>query len=599
MKSLNFEEIDVGSTPLSTMRSCSEFHRYNSLGFSKENEGASEGVRTRRSIFSMLFGSWRKSSTNTNNNNNNNNSNNNSVISGGRGNLGSAGGGGGDGRRSDEPLGKRRKVKFRDADEASFYIESYRSSSSSQRRSDFDDEMYQVHERHESIGCLSTSYSASSSSSSANGRRHISSLPGWGCEDNFRSVSYLPSEEQTRAIQRETTFALDFLFGGFGPHRRLRKLPMEIELRSLRRGGLSREHSTDNLYGAGGVGAGGDGDGEPGSDRLTTSDRSSFTSQSTAATDLLTAAEPFSIFKPNSWRPAWNAWSLNALQSSRQYVMGPDDDFFYENIRIQPFATGGYLRGMLVAGFMTMFFNAYNLLLWPEVDTSKTLPHHRKLETMLYGWLFFQLCLNLLILPSRIRLHMSCWESSRSVEVETANNILRHMVQGDTWLLNRLLGRMLAVVSILTLVCGDAYLFLTPQDDPLRIVVVSLCSTNLLAFVARVILATAFSLSMHDPQVLADARRRGLSKWDLEVLPTFFFSHIREITNQDCSICLSTFDIGEMLISLPCDKKHNFHAACIRQWLERQNSCPLCQKVRFLRVVPSFLSFVYLHALLP
>ena len=117
---------------------------------------------------------------------------------------------------------------------------------------------------------------------------------------------------------------------------------------------------------------------------------------------------------------------------------------------------------------------------------------------------------------------------------------------------------------------------------------------------------------------------------------------LTEVHNEDCSICLSSFDIGEMLITLPCDKKskrrrlsapqntmsrttdertnarrlsnaqslngendsmigrtsrlnstesvgttdtiktkrgHSFHAACIREWLKRQNSCPLCQKL--------------------
>jgi hypothetical protein len=84
---------------------------------------------------------------------------------------------------------------------------------------------------------------------------------------------------------------------------------------------------------------------------------------------------------------------------------------------------------------------------------------------------------------------------------------------------------------------------------------------------------------MHDPHVLREARRRGLSRLDLDVLPTFFFCRRGEVNNPDCSICLGTFEMGEMLISLPCDQKHSFHAVCIRQWLQRQNSCPLCQKL--------------------
>ena len=79
--------------------------------------------------------------------------------------------------------------------------------------------------------------------------------------------------------------------------------------------------------------------------------------------------------------------------------------------------------------------------------------------------------------------------------------------------------------------------------------------------------------------VLAEARKRGLSRWDIEGLPTFVFTNLEEVNNGDCSICLSPFDLGDMLISLPCDSKHSFHAHCIRQWLTRQNSCPLCQRL--------------------
>jgi hypothetical protein len=46
-----------------------------------------------------------------------------------------------------------------------------------------------------------------------------------------------------------------------------------------------------------------------------------------------------------------------------------------------------------------------------------------------------------------------------------------------------------------------------------------------------------------------------------------------------CSICLQNFEIGneqdEDRIKLPCD--HEFHRACIREWLLHQRSCPLCR----------------------
>jgi hypothetical protein len=66
---------------------------------------------------------------------------------------------------------------------------------------------------------------------------------------------------------------------------------------------------------------------------------------------------------------------------------------------------------------------------------------------------------------------------------------------------------------------------------------------------------------------------------DLEALPTFLFTDLEEVSHRECSICLTEFKLGERLIRLRCDKKHSFHASCIHAWLERQNSCPLCQKL--------------------
>ena len=34
----------------------------------------------------------------------------------------------------------------------------------------------------------------------------------------------------------------------------------------------------------------------------------------------------------------------------------------------------------------------------------------------------------------------------------------------------------------------------------------------------------------------------------------------------------------DTVITLPCDKRHYFHDACIKEWLERNNACPLCKK---------------------
>ncbi|KAI4457550.1 e3 ubiquitin-protein ligase praja [Holotrichia oblita] len=44
---------------------------------------------------------------------------------------------------------------------------------------------------------------------------------------------------------------------------------------------------------------------------------------------------------------------------------------------------------------------------------------------------------------------------------------------------------------------------------------------------------------------------------------------------KQCPVCLKIHDIGETVRKLPC--LHCFHDTCIKPWLEKTNSCPLCR----------------------
>lgn len=263
------------------------------------------------------------------------------------------------------------------------------------------------------------------------------------------------------------------------------------------------------------------------------------------------------------------------------------DETFYEAVRIQPFSSGSYLRGMLIGGLCNMFFHLGMLLYWPRPNTNTGVvltTSQQAVEWILYVWLIAIVLLHYVQLPIRLHIHLKCFASSRTVEVDDAVATLRSLFVSDYWLLNRALGWVTDLLSVVGIVAGELYLWFSYAasggiTNPLCGIITSITTTIVLAICIRVFIATLFCYSMHDPAVLAEARRRGLSKWDLEVLPTFVFSKIEDVNNPDgCSICLNTFTMGEMLISLPCDKRHSFHANCIRQWLHRQNSCPLCQK---------------------
>ncbi len=44
--------------------------------------------------------------------------------------------------------------------------------------------------------------------------------------------------------------------------------------------------------------------------------------------------------------------------------------------------------------------------------------------------------------------------------------------------------------------------------------------------------------------------------------------------HQTCSICLSTFEVGDEARRLPCF--HVFHSSCIDPWLGQNSKCPIC-----------------------
>jgi len=42
-----------------------------------------------------------------------------------------------------------------------------------------------------------------------------------------------------------------------------------------------------------------------------------------------------------------------------------------------------------------------------------------------------------------------------------------------------------------------------------------------------------------------------------------------------CPVCLSSYELDEMLLRLPCE--HLFHEQCIARWLQQDSSCPQCR----------------------
>ncbi len=46
---------------------------------------------------------------------------------------------------------------------------------------------------------------------------------------------------------------------------------------------------------------------------------------------------------------------------------------------------------------------------------------------------------------------------------------------------------------------------------------------------------------------------------------------------QKCSICFDDFVEEDTVVSMPCSSRHVFHERCVKEWLSRDDSCPLCR----------------------
>lgn len=75
---------------------------------------------------------------------------------------------------------------------------------------------------------------------------------------------------------------------------------------------------------------------------------------------------------------------------------------------------------------------------------------------------------------------------------------------------------------------------------------------------------------------LGDAKPRGLSKAEIDQLPSFkYSSEGGEGDKTSCVICLCDFESRQLLRGLPCS--HQFHAKCIDKWLKTNSTCPICR----------------------
>jgi len=56
-----------------------------------------------------------------------------------------------------------------------------------------------------------------------------------------------------------------------------------------------------------------------------------------------------------------------------------------------------------------------------------------------------------------------------------------------------------------------------------------------------------------------------------------FSNILNKFNNDDCSICINSFHKKDEIRVLPCS--HFFHKECIDDWIQKENSCPICRQL--------------------
>ncbi|XP_053475102.1 E3 ubiquitin-protein ligase RNF38 [Ictalurus furcatus] len=75
---------------------------------------------------------------------------------------------------------------------------------------------------------------------------------------------------------------------------------------------------------------------------------------------------------------------------------------------------------------------------------------------------------------------------------------------------------------------------------------------------------------------LGEAKPRGLTKADIEQLPSYRFNPSNHQSEQTlCVVCMCDFESRQLLRVLPCN--HEFHAKCVDKWLKANRTCPICR----------------------
>lgn len=113
-------------------------------------------------------------------------------------------------------------------------------------------------------------------------------------------------------------------------------------------------------------------------------------------------------------------------------------------------------------------------------------------------------------------------------------------------------------------------LYLTPIGVALAILISAVLLLVVLHFLLKELRDRAGSITLPAARTTCD----GVDKAVLDSIPVQAYGSSKP--EQECSVCLSALEEGEMVRVLP-SCRHVFHVECIDAWFALHSSCPFCR----------------------
>lgn len=276
-----------------------------------------------------------------------------------------------------------------------------------------------------------------------------------------------------------------------------------------------------------------------------------------------------------------------ARPNNGQFELTDNDTHLFDNVyNAHPFAGAAFLRAFIACSFGLLLFHIHSFLSWPASDVflnEGQTTDWLSLEYVTRKWLLLQVVVLTLQIPLRMEVQRALFRVSLARDTADATMRFKTVIASSVWKTNRNFGR----VSFLLEIFGVGLLWWQgmcwPKDYDtmieLDVQILSINSSNLLVFLMRAILLVSLLYFVQISVPARSQQRRGLSSGTISRLRkiTYRASSATDSLTQ-CAVCLEVYEEGDFLMVLPCDVRHNFHSMCIEPWLQRMNTCPLCQR---------------------